>query len=92
MKLTLLLEGAAAVGGIALEIGGYAAKALGEKALELAGNPQDGASIAGKSRECLNKTADWLRAHPAAVCGTAFGVGLLCAAHFRFRKACRKEK
>jgi hypothetical protein len=90
--LTQALEGAAVIGGLALELGGHAAKALCAQALKFAENPQENAeSIINRGTEALNKAKDWVTAHPLAVGGAAFGFGALCVAHCRCRSG-RKKK
>ncbi|MDR1605319.1 MAG: hypothetical protein LBS10_11155 [Gracilibacteraceae bacterium] len=89
---TQALEGAAVVGGLALELGGHAAKALYAQVLKFAADPGASAeNLINRGAETLSKTKDWVSTHPLAIGGAAFGVGALCVAHCRCRSG-RKKK
>jgi hypothetical protein len=79
------VEGAMVIGGLALELGGHAAKALCARALKFAEIPGGNTeSIINRGAESLNKAKDWISERPMLLGGAAFGLGALCAAHCRF--------
>ncbi|MDR1069308.1 MAG: hypothetical protein LBL37_00760 [Gracilibacteraceae bacterium] len=92
-NVTQLAEGAVVVGGLALEICGFAAKALGEKALRFMDDPKKNAeSLASQCAESAGKAKEWVCTHPAVAGGITFGLGLLCAGHCRSRARKNRRK
>jgi hypothetical protein len=92
-NLSQLVEGAAAIGGVALEVCGYAAKTIGEKVMRFMSDPKKNTeTMLEKCSETAVKAKNWVIANPLAVCGAAFGAGLLLVAHCRCRKRKNNKK
>ncbi|MDR0433616.1 MAG: hypothetical protein LBH21_00965 [Gracilibacteraceae bacterium] len=75
-----IAEGAAAVGGIALEIGGFAVDVAKEKFKEFAENPAE------KGNELLAKGKEFTQKHPGVVAGAGAVVGLFVLSKLFFKK------
>ncbi|MDR1320786.1 MAG: hypothetical protein LBK56_05090 [Gracilibacteraceae bacterium] len=75
-----IAEGAAAVGGIALEVGGFAVDIAKEKFKEFAENP----SV--KGNELVAKGKDFARKYPQVVAGAGAFAGIFVLRKLFFRK------
>jgi hypothetical protein len=99
-KTAQIAENVCAVGGIALEVGAYAAKSLGEKLLELVKCVQDEAKNGTETEakdtcHCENilaKVKGFVKEHPVLCCTAFFGLGFLVVAHFQSRSRKKKKQ
>jgi ElaB/YqjD/DUF883 family membrane-anchored ribosome-binding protein len=73
-------EGAAAVGGIALEVGGFAVDVAREKLKEFAEDPT------GKSSEIVAKGKEFVQKYPNVVAGAGAVVCILILRNLFFKK------
>jgi ElaB/YqjD/DUF883 family membrane-anchored ribosome-binding protein len=80
MKASEIAEGAVAVGGIALEAGGFVLDIAKDKVKDFASNPSE------KSSEMAAKGKEFVKSNPAIVAGVGAAVGILLLSSLIFRK------